>query len=117
MVANGQCTDRTTGERGRAGNAAPVHYWSAGLDTRRAGAEDWTVSIPPSCLAELRGALAALRHNQLPLFLLSPADFALERCRALLRRIRAMLDDGIMFAVLDRLPMDEMSREESVMLY
>jgi len=81
------------------------------------GPEDWTVSIPPSCLAELRGALAALRHNPLPLFLLSPADFALERCRALMRRVRAMLDDGIMFAVLDRLPMDEMSREESVMLY
>jgi len=81
------------------------------------GPEDWTVSIPPDCLVELRGALAALRHNPLPLFLLSPADFALERCRALMRRVRAILDDGIMFAVLDRLPMDEMSREESAMLY
>ena len=81
------------------------------------GPEDWTVSIPLDCLTELRGALAALRHNPLPLLLLSPADFALERCRALMRRVRAMLDDGIMFAVVDRLPMDEMSREESVMLY
>jgi alpha-ketoglutarate-dependent taurine dioxygenase len=78
--------------------------------------EDWTVAIPPDCLAELRAVLTALRRNPLPLFLLSPADFALERCRALMRRIRAMLDDGTMFAVLDRLPMDEMSREESVML-
>jgi alpha-ketoglutarate-dependent taurine dioxygenase len=32
-------------------------------------------------------------------------------------RLRAMLDDGIMFAVLDRLPMNEMSADESVMLY
>jgi len=79
--------------------------------------DDWTVSRPPECLGELRGVLAALRHNPLPLFLLSPADFALERCGALMRRVRAILDDGIMFAVLDRLPMDEMSREESVMLY
>ena len=70
------------------------------------GPVDWTVSIPPDCLAELRGALAALRHNPLPLFLLSPADFALERCRALMRRGRAMLKDGMMCAVLDRLPMD-----------
>jgi alpha-ketoglutarate-dependent taurine dioxygenase len=81
------------------------------------GPADWTVAIPPDCLAELRAVLAAVRHNPLPLFLLSPADFALESCRALMRRVRAMLDHGIMFAVLDRLPMDEMSREESVMLY
>jgi alpha-ketoglutarate-dependent taurine dioxygenase len=81
------------------------------------GQADWTVALPPECLAELRAVLAALRHNPLPLFLLSPADFALEGCRALMHRVRAMLDDGIMFAVLDRLPMDEISREESVMLY
>jgi alpha-ketoglutarate-dependent taurine dioxygenase len=78
---------------------------------------DWTVTMPPDCLAELRAALAALRHNPLPLFLLDPGDFALDSCRALMGRVRAMLDDGIMFAVLDRLPMGEMSRDESVMLY
>jgi alpha-ketoglutarate-dependent taurine dioxygenase len=78
---------------------------------------DWTVTIPPDCLAELRGALAALRRDPLPLFLLSPDDFALDACRALMRRVRAMLDDGIRFAVLDRLPMEEMSRDESTMLY
>jgi alpha-ketoglutarate-dependent taurine dioxygenase len=80
-------------------------------------AADWTVAIPPDCLAELRAALAALRHNPLPLFLLDPGDFALDACRALMGRVRTMLDDGIMFAVLDRLPMGEMSRDESVMLY
>src|ERR1700724_3040224 len=74
---------------------------------------DWTVTIPPDCLAELRAVLAALRHDPLPLFLLSPDDFALAACRALMRRVGAMLDDGISFAVLDRLPVDEMSRDES----
>jgi alpha-ketoglutarate-dependent taurine dioxygenase len=81
------------------------------------GPDDWTVTIPPDCLAELRAALAALRRDPLPLFLLRPEDFALDGCRALMRRVRAMLDDGIRFAVLDRLPMDEMSRDESTMLY
>jgi len=80
-------------------------------------AADWTVAIPPDCLAELRAALADMRHNPLPLFLLDPDDFALDACRSLMGRVRAMLDDGIMFAVLDRLPMGEMSRDESVMLY
>jgi hypothetical protein len=73
-------------------------------------AADWTVAIPPDCLAELRAALAALRHNPLPLFLLDPGDFALDACRALMGRVRTMLDDGIMFAVLDRLPMGETNR-------
>jgi alpha-ketoglutarate-dependent taurine dioxygenase len=81
------------------------------------GPDDWTVTIPPDCLAELRAALAALRRDPLPLFLLRPEDFALDGCRALMRRVHAMLDDGIRFAVLDRLPMDEMSRDESTMLY
>src|SRR6185437_6757971 len=62
-------------------------------------------------------ALADMRRNPLPLFLLDPGDFALDACRALMGRVRAMLDDGIMFAVVDRLPMGEMSRDESVMLY
>jgi alpha-ketoglutarate-dependent taurine dioxygenase len=81
------------------------------------GPDDWTVTIPPDCLAELRAALAALRRDPLPLFLLRPEDFVLDGCRALMRRVHAMLDDGIRFAVLDRLPMDEMSRDESTMLY
>src|SRR5258706_12345596 len=80
------------------------------------GQADWNVAIPPDCLAELRTVLAALRHNPLPLFLLSPADFALEGCRALMDRVRAMFDDGAMFAVLDRLPLDVMSREGSDVL-
>lgn len=78
---------------------------------------DWTVSVPPDCQAELHAVVAALRRDPPPLFLLDPDDFALDACRALMRRLRAMLDDGIMFAVLDRLPMEEMSRDESVMLY
>lgn len=81
------------------------------------GPDDWTVTIPADCLAELRAALAALRRDPLPLFLLRPEDFALDGCRALMGRLRSMLDDGISFAVLDRLPMDEMSRDESTMLY
>jgi alpha-ketoglutarate-dependent taurine dioxygenase len=79
--------------------------------------DDWTVPIPAECLAELRAALAAFRRNRLPLFLLSPDQFELAACRTLMGRVRSMLDDGIMFAVLDRLPMAEMDRDESTVLY
>lgn len=79
--------------------------------------EDWTVPIPPDCLAELRAALAEIRRDRLPLFLLSPDQFELAACRALMDRVKAMLDGGIMFAVLDRLPVAEMDRDESTKLY
>ena len=78
---------------------------------------DWTVPIPAECLAELHAALAAFRGNRLPMFLISPEQFELAACRALMGRVKRMLDDGIMFAVLDRLPMDEMDRDESAILY
>jgi alpha-ketoglutarate-dependent taurine dioxygenase len=78
---------------------------------------DWTVPLTPECRAELRGVLARIRRSPLPLLLLSPGDFMLDACRVLMGRVRRMLDDGVMFAVLDRLPIDEMSREEAVKLY
>jgi alpha-ketoglutarate-dependent taurine dioxygenase len=80
-------------------------------------AKDWIVPIPAECLAELDAALAAYRDNRLPMFLVSPEQFELSACRALMARVKSMLDDGIMFAVLDRLPMAEMDREESAILY
>jgi hypothetical protein len=46
--------------------------------------EDWTVPLPAPCLAELRAALAEIRGNRLPMFLLSPDQFALARCRELM---------------------------------
>ncbi|MBV9521486.1 MAG: TauD/TfdA family dioxygenase [Alphaproteobacteria bacterium] len=78
---------------------------------------DWVVPLAPDCLGELRAALADIRRSPLPLLLLDPRDFALDACRALMARVRRILDEGIMFAVLDRLPIEEMSREEGVKLY
>ena len=46
-----------------------------------------------------------------------PERFELAACRALMGLVRSMLDDGIMFAVLDRLPMAEMDRDQSTVLY
>jgi alpha-ketoglutarate-dependent taurine dioxygenase len=79
--------------------------------------EDWTVRLAPEALAELRIVLAELRRSPLPLFLLSPADYELEACRAVMDHVRTVLRDGVMFAVLDRLPVEEMSREEATSLY
>jgi alpha-ketoglutarate-dependent taurine dioxygenase len=78
---------------------------------------DWTVPLTAGALAELRAVLAELRRSPVPMFLLDPADYRLDECRALMRRVRDQLRDGIMFAVLDRLPTEEMTAEEATGLY
>jgi len=77
----------------------------------------WVMPIPRDCLDELAQALASLRAHPLPLFLLRPEEFELEACRAFMKEVRRQLDDGLMFAVLDRLPVETMSPEESAALY
>ena len=78
---------------------------------------DWTVPLPAAALAELRTVLSELRRAPLPTFLLDPADFALDACRATMNEVRRVTQTGPMFAVLDRLPMAEISRDEAIQLY
>ncbi len=81
------------------------------------GPADWTVPLPSAALAELRAVLSDLRRAPLPTFLLDPADFALDACRDTMAEVRRLTQHGPMFAVLDRLPLAEMNRDEAVQLY
>ena len=78
---------------------------------------DWTVPLPAAALGELRQVLKDLRHAPLDTLLLSPDDFELDACRATMAQLRAKLTGGTMFAVLDRLPVEEMSPAEATQLY
>jgi alpha-ketoglutarate-dependent taurine dioxygenase len=80
-------------------------------------AASWRVSLPAECLAEIRAALAAYRCNPLPTVLLDPADFALPACAALMRQVRRQLEDGSRFALLGRLPVEAMTKEEAKAIY
>ena len=96
---------------------APVTMLDHEVTDRRAwtrdsvGASDWTVPLPEAALTELRGLAANLARQPLPVLVLSPDDFALPACRAALARVKAILDDGIGVAVVDRLPLDDLSAE------
>lgn len=80
-------------------------------------AADWTIPLPAEALAELRQVLKMLRYAPLETLLLDPTDFALDACRATMQKLRTQLTSGIMFAVLDRLPVEDMSQAESRQLY
>jgi alpha-ketoglutarate-dependent taurine dioxygenase len=79
--------------------------------------DDWTVRLPSAALDELRAVLAEIRRAPVPTFLLDPADFALDACRMTMAEVRRVTREGPMFAVLDRLPISEMNRDEAIQLY
>ena len=79
--------------------------------------EDWLFRLPPDCLTELRAVAAELRGQPVPPGSLDPAQFRLRACRDFMRGVREVLDDGARFAIVDRLPMDEISAEASRALY
>ncbi len=78
---------------------------------------DWTVPLPEAAGRELLAVRDELRRAPVPTFLLDPRDFALDACRTTMAEVRRVTESGPMFAVLDRLPMDELTREEAIALY
>ena len=82
-------------------------------DIRR---DDWLLKLPEACLAELRAILPALRGKP-AVETIDASRYALPACRAFMRNVKAVLDDGVRFAVVDRLPMDELTEYEANALY
>jgi hypothetical protein len=83
-------------------------------DIRR---DDWFFALSAACLAELREIIVKLRRAPRAADAIDPAQFELPACRAFMQRVKATLDDGVRFAVVDRLPMDEISDAEAKALY
>ncbi len=78
---------------------------------------DWTLRFLPEALAEVEAIVAALRKDPLPTLLLMPEQFDLPACRELMGRVRALLNDGIGFCVVDGLPLERYSEEEAKAVY
>ena len=73
--------------------------------------------IGADCLKELQGALAILRANPLPVLMLEPQGFELEACAALMAQAKQVLQRGVGFVLIDRLPLDEYTLDEAKALY
>ncbi|MDR3535168.1 MAG: TauD/TfdA family dioxygenase [Acetobacteraceae bacterium] len=78
---------------------------------------DWKLPIPSECLAEIDAAVQTLRAHPVPTLVLTPAEFAMPACRHLMGRVKAVLDDGVGFVVLDRLPVDRYDKAELTTIY
>ena len=74
---------------------------------------DWQVSFPPDAVAELDGALDRLRRAPAPIETLRPGAFRLAACAGVMRQVHARLVDGIGMAIVDRVPVERYTADES----
>ena len=79
--------------------------------------EDYRVFLDGACLDEIRRAVDDIRAHPLPTMLRSPADFDMTNCHAAMAAVRRILKHGVRFAVVDRLPVEELSKHEAETVY
>ena len=79
--------------------------------------EEYRIELSATCRDEIRRAVDEIRAFPLPTILCQPDDFAMPACHREMARVRSMLDRGRRFAIVDRLPVAEMSIEEATATY
>ncbi|MGC2414339.1 MAG: TauD/TfdA family dioxygenase [Stellaceae bacterium] len=79
--------------------------------------EDHRIALSPAALDEIRRAADELRQFPLPTILRLPHEFDMPACRAAMEEVRYILDEGVRFAIVDRLPLDEIGAEAATSLY
>ncbi|HEY7205852.1 MAG TPA: TauD/TfdA family dioxygenase [Methylomirabilota bacterium] len=92
-----------------AGDVEPAKAWTRD----RISADRWLVPVPPACVDELDEVVASLRAAPRPLEALTPADFSLRACSALMAQVRTKLQTETGLAVVDRLPVERYDVEEN----
>jgi len=79
--------------------------------------EDYRVALSGAALDEIRRAADELREFPLPTILRRPEEFAMPACRAAMEEVRRVLDAGVRFAIVDRLPLDAIGAEAATAIY
>jgi Taurine catabolism dioxygenase TauD, TfdA family len=80
-------------------------------------AEDYRIALSASCLDEIRRAAEELRRFPLPTITRRPGEFDLPHCRAAMAEVTRILQQGVRFAIVDRLPLDEIGAEQATAVY
>ena len=75
--------------------------------------DDWIVALGKESLKELNAIVKDLRLQNLPVHMLRPEQFEMSATRVAMTEARRRAYDGIGFAVVDRLPLDEWTVDEA----
>lgn len=81
------------------------------------GAQDYGVTLSAACLDEIRRAADEARDYPLPAILRRPDEFAMPHCQAAMAAVRRILDHGVRFAIVDRLPLEAIGAEAAIAVY
>jgi alpha-ketoglutarate-dependent taurine dioxygenase len=78
---------------------------------------DYLVALSAGCRDEIRRAADELCAFPLPTIVRQPDEFDLPHCRAAMAQVRRIVEHGVRFAIVDRLPLDEIGAEAAVAVY
>jgi hypothetical protein len=79
--------------------------------------EDYRIDLSGAALDEIRRAADELREFPLPTILRRPEGFDMAACREAMAEVRDILDRGVRFAIVDRLPLDEIGSDAVTAIY
>jgi Taurine catabolism dioxygenase TauD, TfdA family len=79
--------------------------------------EDYRIALSGAALDEIRRADDELRQFPMPIILRRPDEFDMPACRAAMAEVKRVLDRGVRFAIVDRLPLDEIGPEAATQIY
>jgi alpha-ketoglutarate-dependent taurine dioxygenase len=102
---------------------APVAMLDHDVTDRRAWtrdtvtAADWTVPLSAEAIDEVVALADIVARQPLPVLMLTPDRFTLPACRAAMARVKAILEGGIGVALVDRLPLERLTREQAIAAY
>ena len=69
------------------------------------------------CCDEIHETLNILRYNSLPLLVLNPDDLEMPLLKEVAVQINKVLNEGVGFCLIDRLPLQDMTDEEAKAIY
>jgi len=109
-IAYLDCSDEISALRETSG--ARMCWLASDIDN-----SDWIVEITAAALTEIDRLVEFLTQNPLPILQRRLDEFELPACRQMMLKMKNILDDGVGFAVLDRLPMDSYPIETLLEVY
>src|SRR5689334_7935573 len=79
--------------------------------------DDYRVTLSARCLDEIRRVADQIGAETRPMIVRRPDEFEVPNCRAAMAEVRNILDCGVRFALVDRLPLDELGAEAAIAVY
>ena len=80
-------------------------------------ADDWLVPVNEDAKSEINTMIQKMRSHPLPMLLRRPDQFDIPHLREIYMKCESILNNGIGFAVIDKLPIDDYDFDNIIEVY